>query len=286
MEHTKNKLSVLIRNSEFLLMGIGASLTAIHLSLYWRYKDSVSFVLCFLFLATIYSQIKEKRCSLKLESGFISSLLGLLMIVLIYINSIYQLNLGILLSFSPFIAAFALALIASGFKGLKQYWIELLTILFFSLRTWIPSINKIDISPITAKFSAMLLWYTGFNVSRSGLTISLPTGSVEVYHGCSGIVLILDTLSLGILFLFMFDLNLKQKILVPSVAAILAFIINSIRVCLMAVLVAQGDQQAFKYWHDGDGSLVFSMITAFIFCCFCWYLLSYNQRKNQKIIDS
>lgn len=283
MEHTRNKTNVLIKNPEFLLIGIGASLIAIHLSLFWRYKDSVSFCLCFLFLATVCSQLKEKQHSLKLKSGIISSFLGFLLLLFIFINSIYQLNSGILLSFSPFISGFALALIASGFSGLKQYFIELLTILFFSLRTWIPSINSIDISIMTAKFSAFLLWYTGFDVNRSGLTISLPTGTVEVYHGCSGIVLILDSLSLAILFLFMFELHLKQKIIVPLVAAILAFIINGIRVCLMALLVAQGDKQAFNYWHDGDGSLLFSMITAFLFCCFCWVLLSNNQRKEQKL---
>lgn len=286
MEHTKNKLNKLISKPEFLLMGVAGSLTAINLSLFWRDKDSVSFALCFLFLATVYSQIKEKHYSLKLESGFLSSLLGLLILILIFTNSTFQLNTGILLSFSPFISAFGLALIASGFKGLKQYWIELLTILFFSLRTWIPSINSIDISPITARFSAMLLWYTGFDVSRSGTTLNLPTGSVLVYHGCSGIVLILDTLSLAILFLFMFELTWKQKFFMPLVAAVLGFVVNSIRVCLMAILVAQGDQQGFKYWHDGDGSLLFSVIAAFIFCCFCWYLLSRNQHKNQKIIDS
>jgi cyanoexosortase A len=283
MEHTKHKLNVLLKTPELLLLGIAGSLTAINLSLFWRYKDAVSFTLLFLFLATVYSHIKEKRYSLKLESGFTSSFFGLLILILVFINSIYRLNSGILMSFSPLISAFAMALIASGFKGLKQYWIELLTILFFSLRTWIPSIHSIDISPLTAKFSGLLLWYTGFNVTRSGLVLSLPTGSVEVYHGCSGIVLILDTLSLGILFLFMFDLTRTQKIFVPLVAALLGFIVNSIRVCIMAIVVAQGDEKAFKYWHDGDGSLVFSMIAAFIFCCFCWYLLSHNERKSLKI---
>lgn len=286
MEQTKKITNILTKFPESLLIGIGGSLMAIHLTLFWRDDDIVSVCLFFLFCTNVWSLLKEKRHSLNLESGLISSILGFLLLVLVFINSIYQINFTILLALSPLISAIALALIASGFQGLKQYWLELLTICFFSLRTLIPFIQRIDISLITAKFSYLLLWYTGFDVSRSGVIITLPTGSVEVYSGCSGMVLILDTLSLAVLFLFMFELTWKQKIVVPSVAAILAFIINGIRVCLMAVLVAKGDKQAFDYWHQGDGSLIFSMITAFIFCCFCWFLLSMNQRKIQQITDN
>ncbi|WP_066381179.1 MULTISPECIES: cyanoexosortase A [unclassified Anabaena] len=282
MEHTKPRTKISIKNPEFLLIGIGASLIAIHLSLFWREKDSVSVCLFILFCANIWSLLQEKRHSLNLESGFLASTLGFLLIAFVFINSIYKINFTVLLALSPFISAVGLILLASGFQGLKHYWLELLTISFFSLRTFIPLIQSIDISIITAKFAAILLWYTGFDISISGVILSLPTGSVKVYSGCSGMVLILDTLSLAVLFLCMFELSLKQKIIVPLLAATLAFIINAIRVCLMAILVAQGDQQAFNYWHEGDGSLLFSTITAFIFCCFCWFILSRNQVKNQK----
>jgi cyanoexosortase A len=115
--------------------------------------------------------------------------------------------------------------------------------------------------------------------------VHLPKGSIEVYPACAGIDVMMDLLSLSVLFIFLFKLSLQQKLIVPIVAATLGFIVNGFRVALMAILVAQGDKQAFDYWHLGDGSLVFSMISTLFFGCFCWFLLSRNERENQNTID-
>ncbi|MEJ1938882.1 cyanoexosortase A, partial [Nostoc sp. NIES-2111] len=138
-----------------------------------------------------------------------------------------------------------------------------------------------DISLLTAKLSTAILWYTGFKVNRSGLVINLPTGSVEVYSGCSGLDVIMDMLSLAVMFIAIFDLSVKQKFIVPIVAASVGFVVNSFRVALMAIIVGQGNKEAFKYWHDGEGSLVFSMIASFLLCGFCWFLLNRNEQENK-----
>ncbi|MBW4450208.1 MAG: cyanoexosortase A [Spirirestis rafaelensis WJT71-NPBG6] len=270
-----------LKNAQFWLLAIGAGLIAIHITLTCKANNPNLLSASFIFWAAVSSLVWEKRDTFKLESGMFSSFLGLSIIAIVLLKSASLKSLDGFLYLSPSICALGLALLASGFKGLKQYRGELLALFFLAAPKLLPS-SLIDISPITAKFSAFILWYTGFEVARSGVNIYLPTGSIEVYMGCSGIELIFQMLGLALLFLLMFPLNYQQKILVPIVAATLAFIVNSVRVALMGILVAKRNEEAFKYWHEGDGSLIFSMIAVLLLGLFCWFLLGMNEPKNQK----
>ena len=185
---------------------------------------------------------------------------------------------------SPLISAIGLGLVASGFKGLKQYWQELL-ILFFLGVPQVTLLSLIDISALTAKFAAFVLWYLGFKVSLQGVNINLPGGGVEVFSGCSGMESILHLWGLAVLFLVMFPTKGSKRILVPIVAVLLAFLINGVRVVLMALLAVSSNQQAFKYWHKGDGSLIFSMISVLLFGLFCLFMLRVDTGENEDSVE-
>ena len=182
----------------------------------------------------------------------------------------------VFLLLSPFLAALGLALLASGFCGLGQYYKEL-TVLFFlgAPQALIPPL--IDTTAITAKFATLVLWYSGFTVSRDGLNIYLGSGAVEVYPGCSGIEGVTYLLSLAGLFLVMFPMNWYRQFLILLVAVTIAFVVNGIRVALMAHLVATSDIEVFQYWHKGNGSMIFSMISVLLFSACCWAL---NHQTN------
>lgn len=269
-----------LKYPQFWLLGIAAGYIAIHLTLIWKADNSSLLGTSFLCWAAISSLVWEKRQSLNLESGIFSSFFGLSLIALLLIKSISLTSLGGFLYLSPAIFGFGLALLASGFKGLKQYRGELLVLSSISLPKVLP-LSLIDISLLTAKFASLILWYTGFEVARNGVYIYLPTGSVEVYPGCSGLELIFQMLTLALLFLLMFPQKGKQKIIVPIIAATLGFVVNGVRVALMAVLVAQGHKEAFDYWHQGDGSLIFSLIAVLLFGLFCWFSLRKTELGNK-----
>lgn len=111
----------------------------------------------------------------------------------------------------PFISGLGLALIASGFRGLKQYTGELITLFFINVPKLLPEWVIYKLTLLTAKLSAFILWYTGFEVTLSGINVYLPNGSVEVLSGCSGLESISQMLGLAILFLLMFPQNWQQK---------------------------------------------------------------------------
>ncbi|MBD1927184.1 cyanoexosortase A [Trichocoleus sp. FACHB-90] len=261
-----------LKELKFWVLAIAAALITLHLHLTWRSDNTELLSTSFLFWLAVSSLLWKKRDALNLESGVLSSFFGASLIILVLIKSLHLSNSVSFLRISPFISLLGLCLLASGLKGLKQYWQELLLLAFLAIaQGWILLIG--DISIFTAKFAAFVLWLLGFEVSRQGVFIILPKGSIEVYSGCSGIGLILQLLGLAFIILVMIPTNLNKKILLPVVAIVLGFAVNGVRVALMAVLVALSHQQAFEYWHTGDGSLIFSTSAVLIFGLFCHFMV-------------
>ena len=273
-----------IKTSPFWLLTIGSGLMAIHLTLVWKADNPNTLGTSILFWSAVASLVWQRRDDLKLESGVFASLVGFLLIAVILMRSASIPLGGNFFDLIPVLSGLGLGLLASGFRGLKQYWTELVALFFIGaprlLEPWI-----VDISPITAKFSAFVLWYSGFEAKLNGVYISLPTGTVEVYPGCSGIETMIHVFGLALLFLLMFPTTWIQKIIVPIVALSLGFFVNGFRVMLLAILVAQNNSEAFDYWHHRDGSFVFSIIAVLLFGLFCWFLLQYNDREPQETTE-
>lgn len=66
----------------------------------------------------------------------------------------------------------------------------------------------------------------------------------------------------------LFPTNSLRKILLPIVAILTGFIINGIRVAMLAIL-AGFNQEMFEYWHSDRGE-IFSMVSVLIFALFFW----------------
>ncbi|MBW4433950.1 MAG: cyanoexosortase A [Pelatocladus maniniholoensis HA4357-MV3] len=278
-----SKLAKVIRldHPQFWLLIIGSGLIVIHLTLSWRAENPNLCSTSFLFWAAVSFFIWEKRDNLSLESGILPSFLGFSLIWIALFKSASMTSLGGFLYALPFIFGLGLGLIASGFQGLKQYTGELITLFFINVPKLLPKWGIYKLTLLTAKLSAFILWYTGFEVILSGVNVYLPNGSIEVLSGCSGIELISQMLGLAILFMLMFPQTWQQKILVPLVAATVGFIVNSGRVALMAIIVAKDNMDAFDYWHSGNGSLLFSIISVLLFGLFCWFLIGRTESGNK-----
>jgi cyanoexosortase A len=267
----------LLKDTRYWLLGIAAGLQAICLTLVWKADDTGHFGMSLLFLLAIGSLIWEKRHTLKFESEFLPSIVGMALIGWVLWQSA-NLADGNTMRLLPFASALGAALLASGFKGLKQYWQELVILFFLGVPSVIASF-LFDIAPLTAKFSAFLLHYFGFDVVNQGVFINLPNGGVEVTDECSGLDTIIYILSVSVLALVMFPVNRSKRLFVPIVAIIIGFVINGIRVVMLAIFAAS-DKAAFDNWHGGQASYLYGMIGIVIFGCFYWLLLQ-REEKSQ-----
>lgn len=261
------------------LLGIAAGLAAINLTLSWRADNSDLVTSGLLFFAAIASLLQDKRDRLTYRSAPLPTVLGVLLIAFVLLRSLGRSSNAFLL-LSPLVGGVGLALLASGFCGLRQFRQELLILFFLGVpKAIVPLL--MDPTAATANFSSLILWYLGFQVRQDGLNIYLPTGAVEVYQRCSGIEGIAHLLSLSGLFLMMFPVGWGLRIALPILAAAIAFVVNGFRVALMAYLVAAEQPEAFDYWHDGTGSLIFSMIAVLLFGAVALLLLKLSEASQE-----
>ncbi|MBD2300407.1 cyanoexosortase A [Nostoc sp. FACHB-190] len=277
-----------LTNPQLWLLGIGGGLVATLLTIIWKADDDSHLGMTVLALFAVFSLLGDKKHKLNLESDVISSVLGtvLIGIVLWYSTHFPPGKLfAVYTHIAPFVAALGLSLLASGYQGLKQYWQELV-IIFFAGVPKVLIFALLDIKPLsilTAKFSTLMLWYAGFEVALQDVYINLPTGGIKVAENCAGIEWICHLLGLAVIGLLMFPPERKKRIFVPIVAVIIAFIVNAVRVAILAVMAANQNQNSFKFWHVGDGSLIFGMITVILFGIFYWFLLNQKAEKDKNI---
>jgi len=271
-----------LREPKFWLLAIAVAVATVHLTLLSRAGSSDIFATSLLFWLAAGSLIWDNRETYKLDSSLIPSLVGLFLFALILLRVAFSPDSASSAWLLPFIATLSLGLLASGFKGLRQYWKELV---IFGLLAVYPlltlTLQAIDLSELTAMAAGFQLTYLGFPVQRQGVFLVMPTSRVEVYGACSGIQSILQLLCISVLFLLMFPLQHRwQKILTVISAVVIAFVVNAVRVALMAILNNSGSKAAFDYWHVGQGSLIFSAIAVFVFGLFCW--LAFLRNPAQK----
>jgi cyanoexosortase A len=246
---------------KYFLTFLSSTLVILHLNLTWKSENSDLIGASVLFWSAVIYLIWEKKNSLVVSHSLVPSLFGGIAIALVLLKSSSLVGNDVFLRLSPLLSGIGLALLSG---GLKPYWRELSLLTIFAIPPGLVSL-LVDISPLTAQFASFTLWSLGFAVSRQGVFINLPTGGIEVYPGCSGIALILQILGLAAIFLILFPSDRYQKIILPGLAIILAFLVNGGRVALLTVLAALGDRLGFKYWHLGDGSLIFSTMAVLIF---------------------
>ncbi|MEO1402289.1 MAG: cyanoexosortase A [Cyanobacteria bacterium J06635_1] len=261
-----------LMRQDYLLLTVGVGLIVIHLTLVSRANDDSLLASSFLYWLAIGSLVWSKRASLKFGAGFLSTLLALGLLGLVLLKSAFMAGYDPFLRIAPLLSALGLALLASGFRGLRQYWPMLLALCFLAPPPTALT-QLVNLSPVTAKFSTALLWYSGFDVVRQGTFILLPKGGIEVIAGCSGVENMAHLLGLSVLFLLLFEIRRADRVWVPVVAVVLAFLVNSVRIALMTYLVASHGKDVFEYWHKGEGSLLFSMVAVALFGAFCWFLM-------------
>ncbi len=274
-----------LTESRYWLLGIAAGLMAIHLTLVLHRGSPDLQAISLLFWFVVASLVWGKREHLNLESGVFPSVLGLIIIGAVLLKSA-TLPTSNFLGVSPFISGVGLTLLASGFRGFRLYWQELLILFFLG----VPKVllwPVIDISELTARFSTFILWYSGFEVYRRGFEVIMPGGGVNVNMGCSGFTGMFYLLGFAVMFLILFPLKkLQNKILVLGSSLVIAFVVNGVRVAIMALFANAQDDEGLQYWHVGDGSLIFMMISVGLFGLLCWFLLRQEEPEVEDILES
>jgi len=229
----------------------------------------------------------KKRQEIEINPKPWTNFVGIfLLAVVIYRGLLLFWYENFVLQFIPFLGLLSLALIASGWQGLKQYIRPLLAFLVFSLvdgisrKVFTSLPENFSFPQLTADVSTFLLHYIGFDVSQQGVFIDLPQGSVEVLYACTGGPLIGLLLQLTLVLFIVTPLNWRLSLKLVLGLIGLGFLLGVARVALLAVVVS--DPNAFEYWHGNEGNQIFSLIAFGIWMIGAHFVYEYYESQLEQ----
>jgi cyanoexosortase A len=277
----------LVNHDRLWLFSSLIGLAVLYLGLVWRTTADIDRLTtdCF-FWGIILWLLWQKKSKLEYYSDPISSFIGFLLLGLVLFKTLTLFEFeSIFLFFFPFISAIALALIASGFKGLGQYIKELFFawFLFFPTGTIGYIIDGIfHITVVNAKIATYLLYYFGFDTKSHGNEVILnlsELGNFKAVVGlsCTGVPMILLIFKLSLILICCASLTKYQQKALPVYSIIFGFLLGVIRVCILTLSIPNRAQ--FDYWHGTQGSQIFSTLAIVIFSAFCYGILEKNQQS-------
>lgn len=166
---------------------------------------------------------------------------------------------------SPLFWGTGLALLASGFSGLRQYWREAIVLAAIVVTPFVDTLaldlGGVDLAPTTAKTSALLLRLGGFQASARDVLVGLPTGWVVVSQGCSGLKTMYFLGGFSILVMLLYPVSgVIRRFSIVVVAVAMGFLVNAIRVALLALLAKPEHHRAFLFFHIQQGAMVFEIL--------------------------
>lgn len=262
--------TLLRRRTIPLAAAIGVSI--IYLTYLWQFGDTAHWGMSVIFGAAIFTLLQDKPAIAARPSPAAVGLGAVILVALVALSLPWSTN-EIYVRMMPLVGGVGVALLAAGFGGLTIYRQELVLLFFLSVPRVIFSLVQ-DISPITARFSAVLLWYIGYDPEVEGVFLTLQERTVRVWEGCSGAESICYMIGIAVVCLTLYPMagRLLQSLSV-AIAAVLGFLVNAMRVALMAILVMRGNMDGFIFWHEGTGSLVFGGASVALFGLLYWLAL-------------
>ncbi|WP_229642762.1 archaeosortase/exosortase family protein [Waterburya agarophytonicola] len=161
----------------------------------------------------------------------------------------------------PIFSVIGIYLAASKASKIGQYWREI----FIVSLTGIPweHISSVvfpvaKVSILDAKISRLMLWYVGFDVSQRDNLVILPKGAIQIAGPCSSFDLLGLMWQSCLVICLYFTLKKNQQVLLWICSTLIALGVNGVRLCLMALLVANNRTAAFDYWHGSAGAEIFT----------------------------
>lgn len=213
--------------------------------------------------------LEDQLPELEPNPGRIGLLIGGVLLVATVLRSSAIVHLDSVIYPLTVLAGLALALLCVPPRQLGRFRDPLLILMLLPISKVIAVANDVQLSMATAGASSVLLQALGFEAVMDGRQVLLPGGSVLVAGPCNGLDMILQVAAIAVIFLMAFPLRRwPQRLLLLVAATLIGFACNVVRISLLAVIHADGGGGAkwwFDFFHESNGSLVFSAVGVTIF---------------------
>lgn len=127
---------------------------------------------------------------------------------------------------------------------------------------------------MTAYGAAFMLWYGGIPAFSNGVFINIrelhdgalqTIGGVQVAETCSGTAIGFTLTYLGFLIPVLLPVVFKRRLILSIIGPGMAITFNTMRVAFLLYVKTYVSEDAFQFWHEGNGRLIYSFSTVLVY---------------------
>jgi exosortase B len=159
-------------------------------------------------------------------------------------------------------------LITLGMAPVRSLWFALFFLLFMvPLPGFVVDTATGPLKQHVSEIAESVLYFIGYPVARSGVTLSIGPYQLLVADACSGLHSMFSLSAMGFLYLYLMEHKswLRNGILIASILPI-AFIANIARVMILTLVTYHfGDEAGRGFLHGFSGILLFVSALLFLF---------------------
>lgn len=159
-------------------------------------------------------------------------------------------------------------LLTRGFAAVRALWFPLFFLVFMiPLPGMLVDVVTGPLKQVISELAEMTLYWAGYPIARSGVTITIGQYQLLVADACSGLHSMFSLSAMGLLYLYMMQHKswLRNGILIASLLPI-AFVANVVRVIILILVTYHfGDEAGQGFVHKFAGVLLFVISLLFLF---------------------
>ncbi|MEB3168774.1 MAG: archaeosortase/exosortase family protein [Synechococcaceae cyanobacterium] len=214
--------------------------------------------------------IEDQLEQLRPQPGWLGLFLGTLLLLWVMARSAVILSWDAVIFVLAPLAGLALSLLCLPLTRLWRFRDPLICLLLLPLfKILTMRLPEQGLSLITAKGAGFWLSSLGLFVLVDGRKVMLPGGAVTVGGPCNGIEIMAMLICVSFIFLLAFPVrSWLSRITLILIAPLLGLISNTTRIALLAILTTVDKMPGgrwFDFFHEQEGSLVFSGVAVFVF---------------------
>jgi exosortase B len=195
-------------------------------------------------------------------SGWLILIFGLLVYLVGRTQNIRSFEIGSLLP-----VLLGALLMTRGISSIKKLWFPLLFLLFvIPLPAALIDGLTGPLKQLISELVEIILYWVGYPIARSGVTLSIGPYQLLVADACSGLNSMFSLSAMGLLYLYVMHHSswLRNGIIIASLLPI-AFVANILRVMILVLLTYHfGDEVGQGFLHEFAGVLLFFASLIFI----------------------
>lgn len=215
-------------------------------------------------------------------AGWLLLLFGLLLYVFGRSQGVLIFDIG---SQIPVLAG--ILLITRGITGVRMLWFPLFFLVFMiPLPGMLVDVVTGPLKQQISELTEMALYWAGYPIGRSGVTLSIGPYQLLVADACSGLHSMFSLSAMGLLYLYIMQYRswIRNGVLIASILPI-AFVANTVRVIILVLVTYYfGDEAGQGFLHKFAGILLFVFSLLFLFALdglLGWILPKFSKAESK-----